>query len=139
VALGTSAGSAIPDVDESGRVQGLLTHQGDVVASRVDEGLLRLIAAESGGLYLPYRGPGSVAGPLVDELDTLQKAELTSLLSSTYEDYFYLFLVPAVVLLLFLSFLGERRRKRDAKKPPPKAPTGGRPAGSRRRPPWRLR
>ncbi len=126
VALGTSAGSAIPDVDESGRVQGLLTHQGDVVASRVDEGLLRLIAAESGGLYLPYRGPGSVAGPLVDELDTLQKAELTSLLSSTYEDYFYLFLVPAVVLLLFLSFLGERRRKRDAKKPPPKAPTGGR-------------
>ncbi|PIV98078.1 MAG: hypothetical protein COW42_16775, partial [Deltaproteobacteria bacterium CG17_big_fil_post_rev_8_21_14_2_50_63_7] len=109
VGFGSVSGATIPEYDDQGLPTGIMIRKGSPVESRLDEATLEKVAAAADGKYFHYTGPRSVAKGLAEEIDQLEKAELESLMMDTFEDYFYLLLAPAVVLLFIAGLFGDRR------------------------------
>jgi Ca-activated chloride channel family protein len=106
--VGDAAGGPVPGGGPGGFKK---DEQGKMVLSRMDEESLRQIAAETGGTYVR-----SVAGDLdLDVLyfDGIRSRTTAQTLKSgkirIEEERFFLFLLPAFILLLIEGFLAERR------------------------------
>jgi len=106
--VGEAAGGPVPGGGQGGFKK---DEQGKMVLSRMDEESLRQIAAETGGTYVR-----SVAGDLdLDVLyfDGIRSRTTAQALKSgkirIEEERFFLFLLPALLLLLIEGFLAERR------------------------------
>ena len=106
--VGEAAGGPVPGGGQGGFKK---DEQGKMVLSRMDEESLRQIAAETGGTYVR-----SVAGDLdLDVLyfDGIRSRTTAQTLKSgkirIEEERFFLFLLPALLLLLIEGFLAERR------------------------------
>ena len=113
VGFGTAGSVPVPGFDEEGHERGPMLDQGDrgnPVFSEFQEKPLRDVARLSGGDYLGYRGPGSVAAPLVQKIKALEQSEMESRNIERNEDRFLFLLIPAALLLALLSLLGDRRR-----------------------------
>ena len=110
VALGTEGGSEIPQYDGRGNRQGSLRYRGEVVISRMAPDALDDIASAGGGIAITYGGEGSVVAALASEIDRLEDAELETILSRKKEDRFYVFVAPALLLLLIAFGLSDRKR-----------------------------
>ncbi len=108
IGLGTSSGSNIPKLKDGLR-SGIETHQGAPIHTRMDEPLLRDIASSTSGLYIPYSGPGSVAQPLLEQIERMDRMQYENDLTRYRDDHFPLLLWPATLLLLLASSLGDRR------------------------------
>ena len=109
VGVGTSDGHTIPDLDRFGEVAGPLTdRQGNIVVSRMNEMVLRQIAAEGGGQF--FAESGNTAELLAFEMNTLQDAASQAELQERKVERFQIFAVIAVVLLIVAELVSERRR-----------------------------
>ena len=109
VGVGTSEGHTVPDIDRFGDVTGpLVDRQGNLVVSRLNEMVLRQIAAEGGGEF--FFESGSAAELLSQELNTLQEATSQADLQDRKVERFQIFAVIAVVLLIGAEVVSERRR-----------------------------
>ena len=114
VGFGSSQGERIPTFNEDGTLSGYTRNRsGEVVYSKLDDVTLKKIASQTGGVYIPYEGENSVAYALLDYINALEKSELEAMMKQRYEERFYLFVVPAVLLLLLGFLLGDRRRPRS--------------------------
>ena len=113
VGMGSPSGSRIPIYGPNGKIEGYKRNRaGEIVYSKLDEATLRRVAEATGGIYVPYAGPNSVANALVDYIDRLEKTELETLLRKRYRDRFMLFLVPGLLFGLLALGLGERSTRR---------------------------
>lgn len=120
VGIGTSDGELIP-LEQGGFLK---DRSGQVVKSRLGEGILQKIANETGGAYLHATDTKFGLTELYrDYISTMEKRELASTLERRFEHRFQWPLLVAFLLLLIEPLVGERR-------PAP------RPAGARRFP-WR--
>ncbi len=106
--VGEAAGGPVPGGDQGGFKK---DERGNMVLSRMDEASLQSIAADTGGTYVR-----SVAGDLdLDVLyfDGIRSRTTAQTLKSgkirIEEERFFLFLVPAFLLLLIEGFLAERK------------------------------
>ena len=106
--VGEAGGGPVPGGGQGGFKK---DEQGNMVLSRMDEESLREIAADTGGTYVR-----SVAGDLdLDVLyfDGIRSRTTAQTLKSgkirIEEERFFLFLLPAFLLLLVEGFLAERR------------------------------
>ena len=109
VGVGTSDGHTVPDLNRFGEVTGpLVDRQGNLVVSRLNEMILRQIAAEGGGEF--FYESGSAADLLSQELNTLQEAASQAELQDRKVERFQIFAVIAVVLLIGAEVVSERRR-----------------------------
>ena len=101
IGLGSPAGVPIPMYDDSGKQIGYKKdNQGNIVLTKLDEETLKSITEKGNGKY--YRGSNTE-----DELDLIykdlariQKSEYGSKRISDYEDRFYYFLIPAILILI---------------------------------------
>jgi Ca-activated chloride channel family protein len=113
VGVGTPSGQPIPILDETGRLTGYKKDRsGEVVLSRLDEGILRRIAETTGGSYFPATLSGREVGAILDELDKLRKGELGGTLRRRVEERFQVPLGIAVVLLVLSLLVPEAERRR---------------------------
>ena len=111
VAIGTETGAQIPEYGPGGRRRGFFRDRyGREVVSRVDSDGLNEIANAGGGIAMTFTGEGSVANALAREIDRLQSAELESILRPEQENRFYVFVAPAVLLLLIALGFSDRKR-----------------------------
>jgi Ca-activated chloride channel family protein len=111
VGMGTAQGERIPVYKDDGSLAGFKRdRKGETVYTRLNEASLVSLAERTGGIYIRYAGPNSVANALIDYIDSLEKTELETLMRQRYRDRFTWFLWPALVLLMISAFLGERRR-----------------------------
>lgn len=111
VGMGTAQGERIPVYKEDGSLAGFKRdRKGEPIYTHLDEATLRNLAERTGGLYIRYAGPNSVANGLVDYIDTLEKTELETLMRQRYRDRFTWFLWPALILMVISAFVGERRK-----------------------------
>lgn len=108
IGLGTPDGSTVPGESPSEGFK--KNRQGQVVLSKLDEGLLKQIAKETGGnYYRASRGEVEI-DRLVDEIRKMSQKGLKSEKTIEYEENFQYFLVVAFILLLAEMFLSERKR-----------------------------
>lgn len=107
VGVGTPAGQPIPILDEDGQVTGTAREEDGVtpILSRLNEELLKDVAARTGGKFLNLTGVGSVSTHLRTELEAVEKAEYQSRVEQLLEDRFQYPLGAAVVVMLVPLFL----------------------------------
>jgi Ca-activated chloride channel family protein len=110
LAVGTPAGAPIPMVDARGEVKDWRRdRRGHVVATRLDEATLRLVADRGGGRLFHVGDPGRGLDALVAALDELERSELGERITVSYEDRYAVAAFPAFLLLLAGLLLREGR------------------------------
>jgi len=112
IGLGSTGGSPIPIYNPRGEQTGFKKdNEGNIILTKLDEETLKQIASSANGEY--YRGSNyeDHLDKIYEELSELEKAEFGVKKVTDYEDRFYYFLAPAIILLLFEFFLSERKTK----------------------------
>lgn len=104
VGVGTSEGAPIPLFDPQGkRVGHVKDKQGKVVISQLNEGILRSLAHDVGGIYIHARGDGDTdIDQITQWVRGFEKEQLGNADVSRYEDQY-----PWFVAISFISFLLE--------------------------------
>ncbi len=110
IGLGSPDGVPIPVYNDSGQQIGFKQDsQGNTVLTKLDEATLQQIASAGGGKY--FRGSNSQdeLDLIYKDLSSMQKTEYGVKKVTDYEDRFYYFLAPAIILLLAEFFITERK------------------------------
>ena len=121
IGFGSPEGEPIPEYDNRGEVTGYKKDQnGEVVLSRLDEGTLQQIAEVGNGQYYRATASGGELETLIEELNTLQTAELASMLEVRGIERFQLFLLIGLAALVAAELIPDRvvrsARRRVAEK-----------------------
>lgn len=112
IGLGTTAGSPIPLYNPGGAKAGFKTDgQGNVVITKLDEAVLKDIAAKGNGKYYPGSNNEGEIDAIFDELSNYEQTEYGTKRITDYEDRFYYFLIPALLLLIGEFFITSNKSK----------------------------
>lgn len=115
VGVGTPGGEPIPVRDGEGRVVDYKKDEaGQPVLSRLDEDTLSRIALSTGGKYFRASDREAEVDELVDLISGMEAKELSSKLTTRYEERFYWPLSIAVLLLTAEASIPRRRELKPA-------------------------
>lgn len=114
IGIGTAEGELLRIKDAKGRTDYIRDADGNVVKSRLNEGLLQQIAgATEGGFYLPMRGAKTIDTLYEKGLAPLPKSEGQEKLVKRMHERYHWPLAGAIVLLLFEMLLPDRKRDKS--------------------------
>jgi Ca-activated chloride channel family protein len=114
IGVGSVEGELLRVRDQNGGTDFLLDENGNAVKSHLNPALLQEIATACQGFYLPLQGAKTMETLYERGLAPLPKSESKQRLVKQYQEKFYWFLVPAILLLLLEMLLPERPRERLA-------------------------
>ena len=110
IGLGSTAGVPIPVYNRQGNMIGFKKdNAGNTVLTKLDEKVLRQIAAAGNGEYFRGNNYEDYLDKIYSDLSKLKKAEFGVKKVTDYEDRFYYFLIPAILLLLIEFFISEKK------------------------------
>jgi len=110
IGLGSSGGVPIPIYNKYGQSIGFKKdNQGNTVLTRLDEETLKKIALEGNGKYFRGTNYEDYLDQIYTELSELEQAEFGIKKVTDYEDRFYYFLIPAIILLVIEFFISEKK------------------------------
>ena len=110
IGLGSSGGVPIPVYNKYGQSVGFKKDkQGNTVLTRLDEETLKKIALEGNGKYFRGTNYEDYLDQIYTELSELEQAEFGVKKVTDYEDRFYYFLIPAIILLVIEFFISEKK------------------------------
>ncbi len=112
IGLGSPKGVPIPIYNSAGRQTGYKKDRnGNVVLTKLDERTLEDITDKGNGKY--YRGSNTddELEMIYDDLASLEGTEFGATKITEYEDRYYYFLIPAILILLIELFIKERKSK----------------------------
>ncbi|HKL03350.1 MAG TPA: VWA domain-containing protein, partial [Cryomorphaceae bacterium] len=97
IGMGSPDGTPLPNYNGKQKTGFKKDNQGNVVITKLDEDVLKQVAAVGGGTYA--RASNSEVGlrPLFDELNAIEKTEMGKVAYAEYEDRFQIFLALALV------------------------------------------
>lgn len=101
IGFGSPAGVPIPIYNESGIQVGYKKdNQGNIVLTKLNEEILKTITSKANGKY--YRGTNTEdeLEAIYNDLAKIEQSEYGSKRITDYEDRFYYFLLPAILLLI---------------------------------------
>jgi len=110
IGLGSPDGVPIPVYDNRGNEVGYKQdNSGQIVLTKLNESILKKIANDGNGKY--YRGNNyeDYLDKIYNDLSTLEQAEFGVKKVTDYEDRFYYFLLPAILLLIVELFVTDKR------------------------------
>jgi Ca-activated chloride channel family protein len=109
IGLGSSAGVPIP-LYLNGKQTGFKTdREGKVVLTRLDDKILKEIASEGKGKYFHGSNYEDQLDMIYSDLSQLEKTEFGVKKVTDYEDRFYYFLIPAIILLIIEFMMSQRK------------------------------
>jgi Ca-activated chloride channel family protein len=112
VGIATKAGAPIPLKNENATISGYVKDKaGNIVISKINAGLLKSVASETGGRYFDDSGK-DISGELLKAIKDLEKNKSESSEKSGKIDRFQIFLFVAL-LLLFIELLFPVKRLRN--------------------------
>jgi Ca-activated chloride channel family protein len=115
IGVGKQESSFMPLDLPNGRKDYVRQNGGGPATTNADPATLEAIASAGGGNYFPLSGDSkNLAEAIKAKVDRIEKQEFESQSFSTYDSYFYWFLAPAILLLLFEFSIGRKDRKRAA-------------------------
>ncbi len=115
IGMGLQKGAPIPIYNKYGQKDFRTDKQGNVVISKLDEGMLEKIASAGEGKYIRANNTKTGLNALFDDLNKLDKAEMDAKVYSEYEEQFQYF-VGFALLLLFVEFFILFRKNRNLRK-----------------------
>lgn len=110
IGLGSPDGVPIPVYDNRGNIVGFKQdNSGQTVLTKLNEDILKEIARKGNGKY--YRGNNyeDYLDKIYSDLSELEQAEFGVKKVTDYEERFYYFLAPAIILLLIEIFMSDKR------------------------------
>ena len=116
IGLGSPQGVPIPIYNSAGRQTGYKKDRnGNVVLTKLDESTLQEITSKGNGQY--YRGSNTddELEMIYNDLASLEGSEFGATKITEYEDRYYYFLIPAILILFIEIFIKERKSKFFAK------------------------
>lgn len=109
VGMGTQMGTPIPDF-QNGRIVGMKKDaDGNTVTTRLNEGMLKEVAAAGGGGYTVAQGTYVNLSGLLESIRNIDKTEMDSKLYTDYKDNFQWFLALGLLCLIIELFFSEKR------------------------------
>ncbi|MCK4546866.1 MAG: VWA domain-containing protein [Candidatus Eisenbacteria sp.] len=113
IGFGRTDGEPIPLRDQEGNLLGFKKDkQGNIVMSRLNEGVLQEIALVTGGKYYRATAGGVELDRIYDEISKLEKKEIKSRILTAYKDWFQIPLALAFLLLVLEFALADRKSVR---------------------------
>jgi Ca-activated chloride channel homolog len=112
IGLGSPEGVPIPVYNSQNQTIGFKKDKdGTTVLTKLNEPILKEIASKGNGKY--YRGNNyeDYLDQIFKELSSLEKTEFGTKKVTDYEDRFYYFLAPAILLLILEFFMSESKSK----------------------------
>jgi len=111
IGVGTPDGAPIPVLDSKGTTQTYKKDaSGNIVLSRLNEGILADLARESGGKYYLVTSNESELTEIYDDIYKLEKGELTTRVFTDFEARYQWFLALALLLWGWNQLLPDTRR-----------------------------
>lgn len=111
IGIGTAKGELIPELDESGKAKGYKKDKNnEFIMSKLDDVILQKIALVTDGKYYHATAGEFELDKILDDIQKMEKKELSSRLFTKYEDRFQYFLGIALILLIVECLIGERKR-----------------------------
>lgn len=112
IGLGSPQGVPIPLYDRYGNPAGFKKdRKGNVVTTKLDVTTLQTIAFNTGGEYYISSAGETELKKIYEKVNEMEKKELTSKQFSQYEDRFQIFIILALMVLIFETFLPIRLKK----------------------------
>jgi Ca-activated chloride channel homolog len=112
IGLGSPEGVPIPIYNSQGEAIGYKKdREGNTILTKLNDDILKEIASKGKGKY--YRGTNyeDYLDQIFKELSSIEKTEFGTKKVTDYEDRFYYFLAPAILLLILEFFLSESKSK----------------------------
>jgi Ca-activated chloride channel family protein len=110
IGLGSQAGVPIPIYNNRSQLVGFKKDsQGNTVLTKLDEDVLKRIAIDGNGKYFRGTNYEDHLDKIYSELSELEQTEFGVKKVTDYEDRFYYFLIPALILLVFEFFVSEKK------------------------------
>jgi len=111
IGLGSTQGVPIPVYDRYGNKTGFKKdRQGNVVTTKLDMTTLQKIAYTTNGKYYISSAGEAELDEIYDEIDSMEKKELTSRQFAQYEDRFQIFIALALIILIIETFIPVRSK-----------------------------
>jgi Ca-activated chloride channel family protein len=108
IGIGSKNGVPIPLI-EDGVVRGYRKDkQGQIVITRLNDDLLKQIAAKGDGIYVQATQADLGLGSVLDKINELDKAQIESKMYTDYEDQFQWFLGCSLLFFLIEFLISER-------------------------------
>ncbi len=112
IGLGSPQGVPIPVYNKAGKQIGYKKDRnGNTVLTRLDEATLEEITSKGNGKYYKGSNTENELEMVYNDLAKLQGSEYGATKITEYEDRYYYFLIPAIVLLLIELFINDRKSK----------------------------
>ncbi len=110
IGLGSPEGVPIPMFNQQGQQVGFKTDEnGNTVITKLDETILKMIASDTNGKYFRAANGQDELDLIYKDLSKLRKTQFGEKRVTDYEDRFYYFLAPAIILLLLEFFISENK------------------------------
>lgn len=110
IGMGTTSGAPIPVYNARGQQTGFKQdRQGNVVLSKLTEETLQYLAEAGGGKYYLASSYQSELDMIYEDLTNLDESEFGTRRITDYENKYYYFLIPALLILLIEFFVTERK------------------------------
>ena len=112
IGLGSPQGAPIPVYNNSGSQIGYKKDRsGNVVLTKLNESVLQEITNKGNGKYFRGSNTDDELELIYNELASLEGTEFGATKITEYEDRYYYFLFPAIIILLIEIFIKERKSK----------------------------
>jgi len=112
VGIGSPEGELIPVNSGDGKMSFLKDFQGNVVKTRLDESVLRKLAASTGGMYVRATGSEFGLDMIYDEkLSKMEKQEIKSRMKKQFYERFQIPIIFVLLLLLIEPFIGNKKSR----------------------------
>ena len=112
IGMGLPEGAPIPLYNQYGNQVGFKKdRKGQTVITKLDEDMLRQIAAAGNGSYARANNASSGLRKIFEDINEIEKKEIETKQFTDYEDRFQYFLAAAVLFLLMELLLSDKRSK----------------------------
>ena len=112
IGLGSPTGTPIPIKNKSGVKIGYKKDRyGNTVLTKLDENTLRQIALAANGKYYHGSNTEDELDKIYNDLSKFEQTEYGATRITSYEDRFYYFLIPAILILIFEFFISGTKNK----------------------------
>ena len=109
IGMGSEKGGPIPVYKNGAQIDFRKDNQGNTVVTKLNETMLKEIAAAGNGSYVRASNANAGLGIVMEEIDKMEKKEFGSKSFKDYEDRFQIFLIISLILIIIEYFLSNRR------------------------------
>ncbi|MBR2608340.1 MAG: VWA domain-containing protein [Bacteroidales bacterium] len=107
IGVGSPEGKPIPMDGEL-----LKDKEGNIVVTRLDEGVLKEVANAGKGVYVRAGNSEFGLNPIIDDIRRMEDEKYSSIVFEEYDEQFMYFLAMALFFLVIEMLVGDRRSKR---------------------------